>query len=156
MRRSDKEITSRSEIDKVIRDCKVCHLAMTADNEPYVVPISFGYDGAAVYFHTAREGRKIDFFTANPRVCVQFEHDVRLVTSDTDACDWTFSFESVIGFGVIEELTDPDTKAHGLNQIMQQYSGRTWQFDIPAFSRTRVWRVSIDKLSGKLSSTKAT
>ena len=61
VRRDDKEIASRSEIDDIIRGCKVCHLGLAVDGEPYIVPVSFGYDGEAVYFHTAPEGKKIDF-----------------------------------------------------------------------------------------------
>jgi len=156
MRRSDREITSRSEIDEIIRGCEVCHLAMAVDGEPYVVPISFGYDGEAVYLHTAREGKKIEFITANPRVCVQFERDVGLVASEAAACDWTFSFESVIGIGVAEELLEQEPKKYGLNQIMRQYSGREWQMDIQSVSRTRVWRVVIETLTGKRSMRKAT
>ena len=105
MRRLDKEIEIRSEIDKIIHGCQICHLGFAMDGEPYVVPVSFGYDGVALYFHTAREGRKIDFISSNPRVCLQFERDVNLERSEADACEFTFSFESVIGYGdVVEDL----------------------------------------------------
>lgn len=73
MRRSDKEINDRAAINDVVRGCRVCHLGLAVDDEPYVVPISFGYDGATVFFHTAKRGRKIDMITANPRACVEFE-----------------------------------------------------------------------------------
>jgi nitroimidazol reductase NimA-like FMN-containing flavoprotein (pyridoxamine 5'-phosphate oxidase superfamily) len=156
MKRSDMEITNRSLIDEIIRCCEVCHLAMASGDEPYVVPMSFGYDGTSVYFHTASKGKKIDFITANPRVCIQFERGVRLVSSEADASKCTFSFESVIGFGVMEELSDPESKAYGLNQIMQHYTGREWRFDTPVFARTRVWRVYLETLTGKRSSAKPT
>ena len=42
------------------------------------MPVSFGYDGAALYFHTAPKGRKIDFIEANNRVCFEFEANVAL------------------------------------------------------------------------------
>jgi nitroimidazol reductase NimA-like FMN-containing flavoprotein (pyridoxamine 5'-phosphate oxidase superfamily) len=128
---------------------------MADGGDPYVVPVSFGYDGDSVYFHSAREGKKIDVIAANPRVCVQFERRVALVTSETEACEWSFTYESAIGFGVVEELRDPDSKAIGLNQIMQHYSGREWEFDASTLARTRVWRVAIEKLTGKQSSLKA-
>ncbi|MCW8984119.1 MAG: pyridoxamine 5'-phosphate oxidase family protein, partial [Thermoanaerobaculales bacterium] len=62
MRRRDKEITSRQEIDEIIRSALVCRIALADRDEPYVVPVSFGYDGDALFIHTARSGRKIDFF----------------------------------------------------------------------------------------------
>ncbi len=151
MRRKDKEITSRSEIDDIIRGCQVCHLGLASGAEPYVIPISFGYDGQSVYFHTAREGKKLEIIAANPRVCVQFERNIRLVPKKDDACSWTFSFESVIGTGTAEELIEEESKARGLNQIMSHYSGREWALDSEVLSTTRVWRVLIETLTGKRS-----
>jgi hypothetical protein len=54
MRRSDREITHRERIDEIIRGCEVCHLGMADRDQPYVVPVSFGYDGQDVYFHSGR------------------------------------------------------------------------------------------------------
>jgi len=155
MRRTDREISTRSEIDEVIRDSQVCHLAVAAEGDPYVVPVSFGYDGVAVYFHTASDGKKIDIINSNPRVCVEFERNVRLVTDESDPCRWSFSFESVIGYGAAVELRDQEEKAHGLNQIMLHYSGREWQFDAAMLAGTRVWRVLLESVTGKRSEHKA-
>ena len=149
MRRSDREITAREEIDEVVRGSDVCRLAFAVGDEPYLVPVSFGYDGREVYFHTAESGRKIDCMAANNRVCFEFERDVRLVADSEKPCSWSFTFESVIGFGTVDELVSPLEKAHGLNEVMRQYSGKTWEFDSGALERTRVWRISIESISGK-------
>lgn len=151
MRRTDKEIADRSEIDSIIRGCQVCHLALARRDEPYVIPVSFGYDGAAIYFHTAREGTKIDFIRSNPRVCFQLEQNVNLVADESDACRFTFSFESVIGYGDAVELLDPEEKANGLNQIMLHYTDREWSFDDSILANTRVWRIAVGTVTGKRS-----
>ncbi len=129
MRRHDKEITNRQEIDAIIRSALVCRIALASGNEPYVLPVSFGYDGEALYLHTAKSGRKIEFIEANNRVCIEFETNVSLQTDDRDACKWTFEFESVIGYGTITELETAEERARGLNQIMLHYSGREWEID---------------------------
>ncbi len=149
MRRSDKEITVRGEIDDVVRGSDVCRLAFAVGDEPYLVPVSFGYDGQSVFFHTAESGRKIDCIAANNRVCFEFERDVRLVSHPDKPCSWSFTFESVIGFGTVDELTAPEEKAQGLNEVMQQYSDKTWDFDPGILAKTRVWRISIESISGK-------
>lgn len=154
MRRSDKEITDLGTIHAIVRGCQVCRLGLAVDGEPYVVPVSFGFDGESVYFHTAKQGRKIDMMAANPRVCVQFERRVELVTDDEDACAWTFRYESVIGFGIVTELVDEKGKTLGLNRIMKHYSGRDWTFGGPPLSATRVWRIDLDILTGKRSGLK--
>jgi len=151
MRRSDKEITDLATIHGIVRGCQVCRLGLAVEGEPYVVPVSFGFDGESVFFHTSKDGKKIDMMTANPRVCVQFERNVELVTHDEDACAWTFHYESVIGFGSVTELVGERDKLLGLNRIMKHYSGRDWAIQGPSLPSTRVWRVDLDILTGKRS-----
>jgi nitroimidazol reductase NimA-like FMN-containing flavoprotein (pyridoxamine 5'-phosphate oxidase superfamily) len=151
MRRRDKEISSRQEIDAIIRTALVCRIAMAAAGEPYVVPVSFGYDGEAIFIHTAKSGRKIEFIEANGRVCFEVEANVSLQTDDRDACKWSFTFESVIGHGTITELETAEGRVNGLNQIMLHYSGREWEIDDAATATTRVWRIDIDSVTGKRS-----
>ncbi len=155
MRRTDKEITDRAEIDVIVRGCQVCHLALAAGDEPYVVPLSYGYDGQSLYFHSARGGTKIDFIEKNPRACFNMVRDVTLVTHDTDGCKWTVSFESVMGFGAIEEVAPPVAKAAALNWIMRQYSDRDWEFDAHVVKQTRVWKLHIESMTGKRSQQKS-
>ena len=151
MRRRDREISSREEIDEIIRTANVCRLALARDCEPYLVPVSFGYDGRAIYFHTAKGGRKLDFIAANDRVCFELEANVSIRTDDHDACKWTFAFESVIGYGRIHELENTEDKTDGLNQIMIHYSDHQWDIDAMATATTRVWRIEIESLTGKRS-----
>ena len=155
MRRRDKEIPSRGEIDAIIRGCQVCRLAFAVENEPYIVPVSFGYDGAALFFHTAATGRKIDFLEANNRVCFEFERNVRLQTHPETACKWTFAFESVIGYGTVSELIGPVEKSRGLDQVMLQYSDEQWELTASLLDKTRVWQLVIDSITGKRSEEKA-
>jgi len=130
-------------------------MAFAHNNEPYLVPVSFGYDGESIYFHTAPKGRKIEFIGANGRVCFEFETDVALVRNPVDACAWTFSFRSVIGYGTVIELVSPEDKCRGLNHIMLHYSGREWGIPENRTATTRVWRIDIDEITGKRSEEKA-
>jgi nitroimidazol reductase NimA-like FMN-containing flavoprotein (pyridoxamine 5'-phosphate oxidase superfamily) len=151
MRRHDREIDARAEIDAVIRAAEVCRLAFARDNEPYLVPVSFGYDGRALYFHSAPSGRKLDFVAANPRVCFEVEAEVTLLRDDNDPCAWSFAYSCVIGYGVVVELTSAADKARGLDAIMRHYSGRGWVIPGSQLAATRVWRVEIESVTGKRS-----
>ncbi len=152
MRRKEREIGDRSLIDEIIRGAQVCRLGLSAAGKAYIVPLAFGYDGKALYFHTARTGLKIDMMTAAPYVCFEMERDVRLITGD-EACDWTFFYESVIGYGTVQELTSPADKIYGLRQIMEHYSGRTeWRFSAAEIERSRVWQLTVESITGKRSS----
>lgn len=154
MRRADKKISSRAEIDAIVHDCEVCRLGFAVANEPYVVPVSFGYDGLNLFFHTAKTGRKIDCIEANSRACFEVERNVELIRDPERPCDWTFAFESVIGFGTVHELTSEEDRERGLNQIMEHYSGHVWRFDQTATKNVRVWRLVIESITGKRSERK--
>ena len=148
MHRSDREITDRTDIDDIIRRCRVCHLAMCDGSQPYVVPLSFGYDGCFLYFHTACEGRKIDMIRRNNRVCFGFDilHDI--ITSG-QACSWGAKYESVIGSGTVEILDTFKAKNDALEWIMHQYGSGSWNFTEKMLNKTLVFRVQILEISGK-------
>jgi nitroimidazol reductase NimA-like FMN-containing flavoprotein (pyridoxamine 5'-phosphate oxidase superfamily) len=146
----NKEIIKREEIDSIIDGALLCRLAMAADNSPYVIPLSFGYDGKFIYIHTGKEGKKIRYFEGNPSVCFEFDRDISLVTDSKDPCKWSFSYKSVIGFGSISELTSKEEKIYGLNQIMLHYSHKEWEFKDINLVATRIWKISIDSITGKI------
>lgn len=149
MRRTDKEIRDKDLIEQIIAQAQVCRLGLCKDRRPYIVPVSFGYDGKFIYFHTAMEGMKIDFMTSNNQVCFELEHDVKVIPNNNNACKWTFSFYSVIGFGIVEEVMDFLCKIDALNQIMKQYSNREWDFNEQLLEKVRLWRISIEQISCK-------
>ena len=151
MRRTDKEIESREEINAIIRGSHVCRIALAMDNMPYIIPVSFGYDGESIYLHTAKEGKKINYFKDNNNICFELERNVKLCKDSKNACKWTFSYESVIGFGKIHELESLEKREVGLNRIMSQYSGKKWVFGEERLNDIRVWRIEIASMTGKRS-----
>jgi nitroimidazol reductase NimA-like FMN-containing flavoprotein (pyridoxamine 5'-phosphate oxidase superfamily) len=148
MRQKDKEIKDRAAIDGIIRRCRVCHLAMCDEGQPYVVPLNFGYDGRFLYFHAALEGRKIDIIKRNNRVGFEFDilHDI--VTAQR-ACDWGAKYESVIGSGAAEIVDDLDAKKQVLEWIMHQYGSDANDFSDEILKKTLILRVLILEISGK-------
>jgi hypothetical protein len=121
MRRADKEIADRREIDDVIGKSTVCRLGLVDGHLPYVVPLSFGYGGGVLYLHSAPEGRKIELLRRNPNVCFEFDVDAEPVRSNT-SCGWTMRYRSVIGSGTASFIEDPPGKREALACIMRHYS----------------------------------
>jgi len=119
LRRADKEIADRGEIDKILRKATVCRLGLVDNAIPYVVPLSFGYEGNTLYFHSAREGKKVGLLKRNAAVCFEFDVDVEPVRSET-SCGWTMRYRSVIGSGTASFVEDPGAKSAALETIMRQ------------------------------------
>lgn len=128
MRRNDREITDRNEILGIMRKCNVCRLAFSDNNTPYIVPMNFGaeiIDGQFVlYFHSAKQGRKLDIISENPKVCFEMDCSHKLVQNEL-SCSCTMKYESVIGTGKIEHVTETTEKIHALDCIMRQYSDKS-------------------------------
>ena len=151
MRRSNKQIASREEIDAVLSKAEVLHLAMCQDNQPYVVPLNFGYDGEHIFFHTAQKGLKAEIIKQNPKVC--FEAYIKLqINEDPAACKWETDFESVVGFGTAVYLEDEAEKVKGLNAIMKQYDpGVSYTYEAGPLKKVAVVKVEISSMTGKRS-----
>ena len=70
IRRKEKTIEDAAELRAILREAKHVTLAMCRDGEPYLVTVNHGFDPErrCLYFHCAREGKKVDILRANPRV----------------------------------------------------------------------------------------
>ena len=155
MRRKDREISDRAEIDALLLRTKVCRVAFAVGGEPYIVPLSHGYDSeaGALFFHTAKEGKKIGCIEANPRVCFEVEGTAEVKEGDDRGCSWGVRYESVIGYGTISELVSLEDKELALRCTMRQQAGRDadWTFAPKMVDATRVWRLDIESVTGKRS-----
>jgi nitroimidazol reductase NimA-like FMN-containing flavoprotein (pyridoxamine 5'-phosphate oxidase superfamily) len=151
MRRGDKEITSRAEIDRVIHSALSCRMAMVApDGTPRIVPLSFGYDGETLTFHSAAEGEKIDILRSNPEVAVEFEDGVTLRRGG-ETCSFSMNYESVVARGRAEFLTDPAERRTALERLAAKYAGEGACFPDAAMESLVLFRVRIASISGKRS-----
>ncbi|PKN39338.1 MAG: pyridoxamine 5'-phosphate oxidase family protein [Deltaproteobacteria bacterium HGW-Deltaproteobacteria-2] len=148
MRKKEREITDRKAIDGIIERCRVCHLAMCDDKQPYVIPLHFGYDGCFLYFHSALEGRKIEIIKRNNRVGFEFDILHNIVTAQR-ACDWGAKYESVVGTGTAEIVNDVEDKKAALKCIMRQYGSDVNDFSDEIIKKTLIFRVLILEISGK-------
>jgi hypothetical protein len=148
MRRSEKAMNGRAAIDAVIRDSRVCRIGMVDDGEPYVVPVCFGYDGEALYFHGAAEGRKVGILVRNPRVCFEFDVCLGVVAAD-EACKFGLQYRSVMGTGTVRRLEDAAEKRRGLGLIMAQYAPGAFTFSDDQVAKICVFRIAIEAVTGK-------
>jgi hypothetical protein len=150
MRRRDKEITARGDIEAIIRKAQVCRLAMADENGPYIVPLCFGFDRNTLFFHSAAAGRKLDILRDNPRVCFEFDIDCAVWPADR-ACEFTMHYKSVIGFGAAVFIDETTAKRRALDVIMRQYAQGPFDYPDGVLSQISVFKIEIDAMSAKAS-----
>lgn len=150
MRRTDKEITDRLEQYEILSKGHIIRLAMALGNEPYVVPMSYGFKDGELYMHSALEGKKIDMLKKNPNVCFEVSIDTELLKRET-SCGWTYCFRSVIGRGRAVFVTDITGKRKGLDIIMNHYGSTENSYKDEVLNKTVLIKIEIDELTGKKS-----
>jgi len=151
MRRKDKEITDKNIIREIMAHSAICRIGITNGEIPYIVPLNYGYSGNALYFHSAPAGKKIELLKINNRVCFEIEYSHEIIRHEL-ACNWTSKYRSVIGYGTIEIITDPEKKKRGLDIIMAHY-GRSDKliYNEASIERMVILKLKIDEISGKQS-----
>jgi nitroimidazol reductase NimA-like FMN-containing flavoprotein (pyridoxamine 5'-phosphate oxidase superfamily) len=150
MRRTEKEIKNRSQIEDILKQARVCRLAMADDDFPYIVPLNFGYRDDVIYIHSAQQGRKIDLLKKNPNVCFEVDEPGRLKKA-RQACDWGVDFKSVIGTGRAVFVDDKADKIRALDIIMAQYSDRSFEYSEEMLAKTCIIKIMIKEMTGKQS-----
>jgi len=148
MRRSEREITDPAAMDDVLSRATVCHLGLCDDGQPYVVPLNYGYEDRTLYFHSSTEGQKIEILRSNNRVCFQVDTDVEIVVGGS-GCNCRTKYRSVIGFGRAAFIEDPAEKRRALAVLMRHYASGPFVFPDDAVAKTCVFRVDIERMTGK-------
>ena len=143
-------IENREEIDKIIRACKTCYLAMSDNDFPYVLPMNFALDGNSVIMHSAQSGRMWETLKRNPNVCINWIIGEDLAWQDVKVgCSYRVKSKSVLVEGKVEFVDDFDEKTRCMNLMMGQYSDREFKFSKPAIENVGIIKVAIKKISAK-------
>ncbi len=152
MRRKDRRIIDRDQLIYILEKGKVCRIALNAERAPYIVPLNYGYkwsDTLQIYFHSAKEGRKIDLLKINNFVGFEIDVDHELIEGN-QVCDWGMKYKSLIGIGQIYEIEPVEQKVQALDCIMRHYGfGGTPSYEGAKLDKTKVWRLEVDEMTGK-------
>ena len=143
-----RKITDIEEIEGIINKAIVCHLGLVDGDEPYVVPVCFGYERNVLYFHGNLKGRKIELIKKNNKICFEMETDVEVKRAE-EACRWGIKYMSVIGVGRAYIVEKEDEKSHALDLITKRCAGDALSFPKSELDKTLVMRVDIESITGK-------
>ena len=148
MRRTERAIVDRKDLDAILYGAEVLYLAMSDGGVPYVVPMNFGYDGTALYLHSAVAGCKIDILKRQARVSFAVTADYEAIPAET-SCGWTARYRSVMGEGTARFLESPEEKTQGLDILMAKFGVKPSVYPAATLARVVVIKVEIRELSGK-------
>ena len=150
MRRSDRQINDFNEIITILDGCDTIRVGFNDTPYPYVVPLSFGYevkDGRlCIYFHCAKEGKKLQLLDRDCHVCVEADALLGYVQKGESI---TADYKSVIAFGKAEVVFGNEL-VHGLELLLAhcKITGHS-AAACAAKDITCVVKITIDEITGK-------
>lgn len=152
MRRKDREITDKKVISEFINNEQILRIAFYDEGDIYIVPVNYGYtydEQYTFYFHGAKAGRKYELAKGKPVIGFEIDGNYRLLEGE-EACDFSATFQSVVGTGSLSLVDDNLEKVKGLNTIMKQTTSKSeWNYSDKMLDEVAVFKVNVNKLSCK-------
>ena len=154
MRRKDREVTDPVKIREIITACDCCRLGLCDGERAYIVPMDFGFteqDGRyAFYFHSAKEGRKLDLIRRTGWAAFEMDTGHEWVRGETALQD-TSRFRCVMGGGPVTLLETEEEKRAGLLAILAHTTGRDrCEIGGEALGKVQVFRLDVEELTCKV------
>ena len=148
----ERQVTDLQEIIRILDTANILHLGMVDGDEPYVIPMNYGYtmrDGKlTLYLHGATKGRKLDLIRKNPKVCFSLECDV-VPFEGKLPCQYGTVYSSVMGRGVAEIVEDVEQKKEAMTILMKTQTGKDFSFTDKLVSIVSVIRISVSDYTAK-------
>ena len=143
-----KQLLSMEDTIAVLGRCTNGVMACLGDEDyPYAVPLNYVYYNDKIYFHSAKNGHKIDAVIKHPKV------SFTVIDKDTIVSEgYTSYFRSVIAFGKAR-ITEGDEWQQGFKALVEKYSGDMPEDanheKITECTRSHIVAIDIEYITGK-------
>ena len=146
------QITDPQQIKHILDTAKVLHLGLAVDNEPYVVPMNYGYvmeDGQPVlYLHSAVRGKKLDMIRSNPKVFFSIDCD-RMPFEGRVPCQYGLVYSSIMGRGTARIVEDVEEKKQAMSILMKTQTDKDFTFEDRLVTIVAVIRIDVAEYTAK-------
>ena len=155
MRRKDREVRDLQQIYDILRRCDTITLGMNGGIAPYVIPLTFACSmeegKIAVYFHSAKGGRKWEILHRDPHVSVEAHLYYKVVSEVNEKFgSVTAKYESVTGTGIAALVEDHGEKVAAFRLMMGQYQQSGFPVEsCQGMQNCEVFKVVLTEVCGK-------
>ena len=152
MTKRERQVTDPKQIQEILDKGMVLHLGLCVDNEPYVVPMNYGYTmengKLVIYLHSAVRGKKLDMIGANPKVFFAIDCD-RQPFDGVKPCQYGLVYSSVMGKGIAQIVDDVEEKKKAMSILMKTQTGKDFTFEDRLVSIVAVIRIDVEEYTAK-------
>ena len=152
MTKRERQVTDPEQILHILDTGKVVHLGLSVNDEPYVVPMNYGYtmeDGKlTLYLHSAVRGKKLDMIRANSKVFFEIDCD-RMPFEGRVPCQYGMVYSSIMGRGTATLVEDVEAKKQAMTILMKTQTGKDFSFNDRLVSIVTVIRIDVSEYTAK-------
>ena len=150
--RRERLVTDIDKVLDILNKSKVIHLGLVDGDEPYVVPMNYGYtyenEKLTIWLHGATTGRKLDVIRKNPKVFFEMECDLIPFEGDV-ACKYGISYSSLMGKGIATIVEDPAEKQMALSILMKTQVDMDFEFNEKLASVVGIIKIDVSEFTAK-------
>ena len=148
----ERQVTDPEQIIRILDTAKVLNLGLSVNDEPYVVPMNYGYrmeDGKlTLYLHSAVKGKKLDMIRANPKVFFSMDCD-RMPFDGRVPCQYGIVYSSIMGRGTATLVEDVEEKKQAMSILMKTQTGKDFTFEDRLVTIVTVIRIDVAEYTAK-------
>ena len=148
----ERQVTDPEQILHILDTAKVVHLGLSVNDEPYVVPMNYGYtmeEGKlTLYLHSAVRGKKLDMIRANSKVFFEIDCD-RIPFEGRVPCQYGMVYSSIMGRGTATLVEDAEGKKQAMTILMKTQTGKDFSFNDRLVSIVTVIRIDVSEYTAK-------
>ena len=152
MTKRERQVTDPEQILHILDTAKVVHLGLSVNDEPYVVPMNYGYtmeEGKlTLYLHSAVRGKKLDMIQANSKVFFEIDCD-RMPFEGRVPCQYGMVYSSIMGRGTATLVDDVEAKKQAMTILMKTQTGKDFSFNDRLVSIVTVIRIDVSEYTAK-------
>ena len=150
IRHPEKELNQKK-INKIISEKKYMTISICKANQPYLFTVNYAFNSEqnCFYFHSALEGKKIDYLNANQNIWGQIIDDRGYLQTECNHAYQTVQFE-----GQVEFVKEIGEKRLALSLMMDQLEDnpeplKKKMIKDNALKNVAICKVNVIEISGK-------
>ncbi|OGR40224.1 MAG: hypothetical protein A2051_04380 [Desulfovibrionales bacterium GWA2_65_9] len=150
-----KDVTSdQAVVADILERAEYVTLALVDGDGPYSVPVNAAFEDGVLYLHSSKKGRKAEALrqavASRTRVAFSAAVDLEPKTGEL-ACQWGYTFRSVLGSGLVRVVEKSGDKVAALNTLMRKHAGRDdFPYDEGILDKTLVLAIDVDRATARL------
>lgn len=149
----ERGVYERSEIDAILDEALICHLAYVKDGEPRVIPTIHARVGDTLYVHGSNASRTLRSTKGGAPIAAEVTLLDGLVLARS-SFHHSMNYRSVVVYGRAREVTDPAEKFEAQRALVEHVvRGRAADARLPnqrELDQTTILAVPLDEASAKV------